>query len=128
MKSKEVSILVIASLILLPFVGGESFAQSNQVLTVTTEKESYAAGEPIEVFGLVDIRLEGVEALIRVVSPVGNMVDVDQIAVDADVLLAVLVEPGVEPDDITRKSCSTQCHEEVMAGEGGHEVEQATVQ
>ena len=84
MKSKEVSILVIASLILLPFLGGESFAQSNQVLTVTTEKESYAAGEPIEVFGLVDIRLEGVEALIRVVSPVGNMVDVDQIAVDSD--------------------------------------------
>ena len=84
MKSKEVSILVIASLILLPFVGGESFAQSNQVLTVTTEKESYAAGEPIEVFGLVDIRLEGVEALIRVVSPVGNMVDVDQIVVDTD--------------------------------------------
>ena len=84
MKSKEVSILVIASLILLPFLGEESFAQSNQVLTVTTEKESYAAGEPIEVFGLVDIRLEGVEALIRVVSPVGNMVDVDQIAVDAD--------------------------------------------
>ena len=84
MKSKEVSILVIASLILLPFVGGESFAQSNQVLTVTTEKESYAAGEPIEVFGIVDIRLEGVEALIRVVSPVGNMVDVDQIAVDTD--------------------------------------------
>ena len=84
MKSKEVSILVIASLILLPFLGGESFAQSNQVLTVTTEKESYAAGEPIEVFGLVDIRLEGVEALIRVVSPVGNMVDVDQISVDTD--------------------------------------------
>ena len=84
MKSKEVLILVIASLILLPFLGGESFAQSNQVLTVTTEKESYAAGEPIEVFGLVDIRLEGVEALIRVVSPVGNMVDVDQIAVDTD--------------------------------------------
>ncbi|NMI83398.1 MAG: PEFG-CTERM sorting domain-containing protein [Candidatus Nitrosopelagicus brevis] len=84
MKSKEVLILGIASLILLPFLGGESFAQSNQVLTVTTEKESYAAGEPIEVFGLVDIRLEGVEALIRVVSPVGNMVNVDQITVDTD--------------------------------------------
>ena len=84
MKSKEVLILGIASLILLPFLGGESFAQSNQVLTVTTEKESYAAGEPIEVFGLVDIRLEGVEALIRVVSPIGNMVDVDQISVDTD--------------------------------------------
>ena len=60
LKSKEVSILVFQVLILLPFLGGESFAQSNQVLTVTTEKESYAAGEPIEVFGLVDIRLEGV--------------------------------------------------------------------
>ena len=84
LKSKEISVLVIASLILLPFLGGESFAQSNQVLTVTTEKGSYAAGEPIEVFGLIDIRLEGVEALIRVVSPVGNMVDVDQIAVDTD--------------------------------------------
>ena len=84
LKSKEISVLVIASIILLPFLGGESFAQSNQVLTIMTEKESYAAGEPIEVFGLVDIRLEGVEALIRVVSPVGNMVDVDQIAVDTD--------------------------------------------
>ena len=45
LKSKEISVLVISSLILLPFLGGESFAQSNQVLTVTTEKESYAAGE-----------------------------------------------------------------------------------
>ena len=76
LKSKEISVLVIASLILLPFLGGESFAQSNQVLTVTTEKESYAAGESVEVLGLVDITLEGTQALIRVVSPVGNMVDV----------------------------------------------------
>ena len=84
MKSKEVSVLVIASLILLPFLGGDSFAQSNQVLTVTTEKESYAAGEPVEVLGLVDIILEGTPVVIRVVSPVGNMVDVDQIVVDTD--------------------------------------------
>ena len=72
MKSKEVSILVIASLILLPFVGGESFAQSNQVLTVTTEKESYAAGEPVEILGLVDIVLEGTPVVIRIVSPMGK--------------------------------------------------------
>jgi len=83
-KSKEVSVLVIASLILLPFLGGESFAQSNQVLTVTTEKESYAAGEPVEVLGLVDITLEGTPALIRVVSPMGNMVHFAQIDVDTD--------------------------------------------
>jgi len=83
-KSKEVSILVIASLILLPFVGGESFAQSNQVLTVTTEKESYAAGEPVEVLGLVDIILAETDALIRVVSPMGNMIHLAQVDVESD--------------------------------------------
>ena len=84
MKSKEVSILVIASLILLPFLGGESFAQSNQVLTVTTEKESYAAGEPVEILGLVDITLEGTDALIQVFSPIGNRVHLAQVGVDTD--------------------------------------------
>ena len=84
MKSKEVSILVIASLILLPFFGGESFAQSNQVLTVTTEKESYAAGESIEVLGLVDITLEGTPAIIRIVSPAGNIVHAAQVDVETD--------------------------------------------
>ena len=84
MKSKQISILVIASLILLPFLGGESFAQSNQVLTVITEKESYAAGESIEILGLVDITLEGTQALIRVVSPMGNMIHLAQIDVESD--------------------------------------------
>ena len=84
MKSKEVLILGIASLILLPFFGGESFAQSNQVLTVTTEKESYAAGEPVEVLGLVDITLEGTDALIQVFSPIGNRVHLAQVGVDTD--------------------------------------------
>ena len=84
MKSKEVSILVIASLTLLPFLGGESFAQSNQVLTVTTEKESYAAGEPVEILGLVDITLEGTDALIQVFSPIGNRVHLAQVGVDTD--------------------------------------------
>ena len=84
MKSKEVSILVIASLILLPFLGGESFAQSNQVLTVTTEKESYVAGEPVEVLGLVDIILAETDALIRIVSPMGNMIHLAQVDVESD--------------------------------------------
>ena len=84
MKSKEVSILVIASLILLPFLGGESFAQSNQVLTVTTEKESYAAGEPVEILGLVDIVLEGTPVVIRIVSPMGNMIHLAQVDVETD--------------------------------------------
>jgi predicted secreted protein with PEFG-CTERM motif len=84
LKSKEISVLVIASLILLPFLGGESFAQSNQVLTVMTEKESYAAGEPVEILGLVDITLEGTDALIQVFSPIGNRVHLAQVGVDTD--------------------------------------------
>ncbi|MDC0212035.1 PEFG-CTERM sorting domain-containing protein [Candidatus Nitrosopelagicus sp.] len=84
MKSKEISVVMISSLILLPFLGVESFAQSNQVLTVTTEKESYAAGEPVEVLGLVDITLEGTPVVIRVVSPMGNMIHLAQVDVESD--------------------------------------------
>ena len=84
MKSKEISVIIISSLILLPFLGVESFAQSNQVLTITTEKESYSAGEPVEVLGLVDIILEGTPVVIRIVSPMGNMIHPAQIDVETD--------------------------------------------
>ena len=95
MKSKEVSILVIASLILLPFLGGETFAQSNQVLTVTTEKESYAAGEPVVILGLVDIKLEGTQAIIQIMSPIGNMVRAEQILVDSDGSFSKTIETSI---------------------------------
>ena len=95
MKSKEVSILVIASLILLPFLGGETFAQSNQVLTVTTEKESYAAGEPVVILGLVDITLEGTPAIIQIMSPIGNMVRAEQIDVDSDGSFSKTIETSI---------------------------------
>ena len=49
-----------------------------------TEKESYAAGEPVEILGLVDIRLEGTQAIIQIMSPIGNMVRAEQIDVDSD--------------------------------------------
>ena len=84
LKSKEISVLVLSSLILLPFFAGESFAQSSQVLTLTTEKESYAAGEPVVILGLVEVRLGDMQAVIQVFSPIGNMIDVDQIDVDDD--------------------------------------------
>ncbi len=84
LKSKEISILVLSSLILFPFFGADVFAQSNQVLTVTTEKESYAAGEPVVILGLVEIKLEGTQAIIQIMSPIGNMVRAEQIDVNAD--------------------------------------------
>ena len=83
LKSKEISILVLSGLILLPFFGGDVFAQSNQVLTVTTEKESYASGEPVVIVGLVEIKLAGTDALIRVFSPIGNMIHLAQVDVDS---------------------------------------------
>ena len=84
LKSKEISILVLSSLILFPFVGGDAFAQSNQVLTVTTEKESYAAGESVVILGLVEIKLGDMQAIIQVINPVGNRVDIAQVAVTDD--------------------------------------------
>ena len=84
MKSKEVSILVIASLILFPFFGGDAFAQSNQVLTVTTEKEAYAAGEPVVILGLVEIKLPDTQAIIQVMNPMGNRVAIAQVDITND--------------------------------------------
>ena len=84
MRSKEVSVLVLATLIFLPFFGSDSFAQSNQVLTVSTEKESYASGEPVVIFGLVEIKLVDTQALIRIVNPMGNLVHLAQVNVSND--------------------------------------------
>ena len=84
LKSKEISILVLSSLILFPFVGGDAFAQSDQVLTVTTEKEAYAAGESVVILGLIEIKLADTEALIRIVNPMGNLVHLAQVPVTND--------------------------------------------
>ena len=95
LKSKQISVLILSSLILLPFLGGESFAQSNQVLSVTTEKESYAAGEPIVIFGLAEIRLENTDAIIQVLSPIGNMVRAEQIDVEVDGSFSVTIPTSI---------------------------------
>ena len=79
LKSKEISILVLSSLILFPFVGGDVFAQSDQVLTVTTEKEAYAAGESVVILGLVEIKLGDMQAIIQVMNPMGNRVAIAQV-------------------------------------------------
>ena len=71
-------------MILLPFFGGESFGQQNQTLTITTEKESYASGEPIMILGLVDIKLQGTQAIIQIMSPIGNMIRAEQLDIDSD--------------------------------------------
>tara|TARA_Y100000590_G_scaffold462812_1_gene627909 strand:- start:792 stop:1628 length:837 start_codon:yes stop_codon:yes gene_type:complete len=84
LKSKGVFILILSGLILMPFLGAESFAQSNQVLSVITEKESYAAGEPVVILGLAEIKLQGTPVMLQIFSPIGNIVAIDQFDVEND--------------------------------------------
>ena len=84
MKSKEVSVIIVSSLILLPFFAGEAFAQENQSLTITTEKESYPAGEPIQIVGLVESKVTDFKVTIRVFNPVNNLITIDELDVNDD--------------------------------------------
>ena len=84
LKSKGVSVLVIASLILLPFFVSEGFAQENQSLTITTEKESYAAGEPILIAGFAESKLSDFKVTVRVFNPINNLITIDELEVNND--------------------------------------------
>ena len=84
MKSKEISVIIISSLILLPFFAGEAFAQENQSLTITTEKESYSAGEPIQIVGLVESKVTDFKVTLRVFNPMNNLITIDELDVNND--------------------------------------------
>ena len=84
MKSKEVSVIIISGLILLPFFAGEAFAQENQSLTITTEKESYSAGEPIQIVGLVESKVTDFKVTLRVFNPMNNLITIDELDVNDD--------------------------------------------
>ena len=84
MKSKEISVIIVSSLILLPFFAGEAFAQENQSLTITTEKESYSAGEPIQIVGLVESKVTDFKVTLRVFNPTNNLITIDELDVNDD--------------------------------------------
>ena len=84
MKSKEISVIIVSSLILLPFFAGEVFAQENQSLTITTEKESYSAGEPIQIAGLVESKVSDFKVTLRVFNPMNNLITIDELDVNDD--------------------------------------------
>jgi len=84
LKSKEVSVIILSSLILLPFFAGEAFAQENQSLTITTEKESYSAGEPIQIVGLVESKVTDFKVTLRVFNPLNNLITIDELDVNDD--------------------------------------------
>ncbi len=84
MKSKEISVLIISSLILMPFFAGDVFAQEDQSLSITTEKESYSAGEPIQIVGLVESKVTDFKVTLRVFNPVNNLITIDELDVNDD--------------------------------------------
>ena len=84
LKSRWVSTLVISSLILLPFFGCESFAQESQSMTITTEKDTYAAGESIQVTGVVESKISDFKVTMRVFNPVNNLITIDELDVKDD--------------------------------------------
>jgi predicted secreted protein with PEFG-CTERM motif len=84
LRSRQISIFILMSLILLPFLGSETFAQENQLMTITTMKESYAAGEPIEVTGLVESRVSDFKVTLRIFNPINNLITIDELVVNND--------------------------------------------
>ena len=84
MRSKEVSVLIISSLILLPFFAGETFAQQEQTMTITTEKESYAAGESIGIIGVAESKVTDFKVTVRIFNPMNNLITIDELKVNDD--------------------------------------------
>jgi predicted secreted protein with PEFG-CTERM motif len=84
LKSKGISVIIISSLILLPFFAGEVLAQDSQSLTITTEKESYSAGEPIQIVGLVESKVTDFKVTLRVFNPMNNLITIDELDVNDD--------------------------------------------
>jgi predicted secreted protein with PEFG-CTERM motif len=84
LKSKEISVIIVSSLILLPFFAGEAFAQENQSLTITTEKESYSATEPIQITGLVESKVSDFKVTLRIFNPMNNLITIDELDVNDD--------------------------------------------
>lgn len=86
---KSLNIVILLSIILVAGVATvPSFAQTPAItsaivepITVTTDKESYAAGETVTVTGDIRQSLQGAVAL-KVTAPNGNRVTFDQLTVD----------------------------------------------
>lgn len=75
----------IFSLLLIPFLSADTFAQGADFVSVDTEKGAYAAGESIVVIGQVSTKIANVDDVaLRVVSPNGNLVHIEQVTVGSD--------------------------------------------
>ena len=95
LRSRQISIFILTSLILLPFLGYETFAQENQEMSITTLKESYSAGEPIEITGLVESKISDFKVTLRVFNPINNLITIDELEVNNDGTFSGLIATSI---------------------------------
>ena len=77
-------LLTVSILLLMPFMAGSNFSEGAEYPNISTEKEAYAAGETITVFGTVDTSpYDDSQVLLRIISPVGNLVTIEQVDIDS---------------------------------------------
>jgi len=95
LRSRQISIFILTSLILLPFLGYETFAQENQEMSITTLKQSYSAGEPIEITGLVESKISDFKVTLRVFNPINNLITIDELEVNNDGTFSGLIATSV---------------------------------
>ena len=95
LKLKEIYIFMLAGLVLFPFIGNEAFAQESQSLTITTLKESYAAGEPVEITGLVETKVGDEIVTLRIFNPMNTLIAIDNIIVNDDGTFSVLIPTSI---------------------------------
>ena len=72
-----------ASLLLVPLLVGDDVSAQDDANSISTEKESYAAGETISVIGSLQTSAD-TDVILQVISPIGNMVAVYQVTPDSE--------------------------------------------
>ena len=80
----------------MPFFAADSFAQQDQTMTVITEKESYTAGEPILITGLVESEIVGEKVILRIYNPLNTLITIKQLEVNIDGTFSVEIPTSIE--------------------------------
>ena len=58
--------------------------ESGIILDISTDKEAYNPGETITVSGNINPQIPGTDVILQIVSPINNIVHLDQLEVDSD--------------------------------------------
>jgi predicted secreted protein with PEFG-CTERM motif len=83
MKLRRIWLIAFSAVLLISLLVGDSVSAEDGGNSISTEKESYAAGETISVIGSLQTSSD-TDVIIQVISPIGNLVDVYQVTPDSE--------------------------------------------